>query len=337
MATRRGGTERVLSKLKNSIENQNYYEAHQMYRTLYFRYIGQKKYTELQGMLYDGALLLFSHDEIASGTDLAKLYIDTLNEAEAGPDEIHFVRISKLYQLIPCDNIDKPHYLTSSLKWSGSGSPVGHPRLHQHIAYGLWQMRKYPEARQHFLQSSDGQGCGHMLVEFHQKRGFNSELDLFIAQTVLQYLCLKKLIEAANVFRTYTKSHPNIKCDPPFSHPLLNFLWLLLVSIKTSQNVQAYTVLCEKYKQFIDRDPQYLEYLDKIGQNYFGIPPPRKARPGGMFSGLFDSLLNAMNDDSSDDENGPPPGPSSAPAARNISTGASASGEKKKLEQEDLD
>ena len=37
MAARRGGTERVLSKLKNSIENQNYYEAHQMYRTLYFR------------------------------------------------------------------------------------------------------------------------------------------------------------------------------------------------------------------------------------------------------------------------------------------------------------
>ena len=135
-----------------------------------------------------------------------------------------------------------------------------------------------------------------------------------------------------------------------FSH-FTSFLLL-----QTSQNVQAYTVLCEKYKQFIDRDPQYLEYLDKIGQNYFGIPPPRKARPGGMFSGnktysiclriinnicplsgLFDSLLNAMNDDSSDDENGPPPGPSSASAARNTSTGASASGVKKKLEQEDLD
>ena len=37
MAARRGGVERVLSKLKNSIENHNYYEAHQMYRTLYFR------------------------------------------------------------------------------------------------------------------------------------------------------------------------------------------------------------------------------------------------------------------------------------------------------------
>jgi len=78
---------------------------------------------------------------VASGTDLAKLYIDTLNDEGADPLEIHFVRISKLYQLIPCDNIDKPMYLSTSLKWSSNGAPHGHPRLHQHIAYGLWQMK----------------------------------------------------------------------------------------------------------------------------------------------------------------------------------------------------
>ena len=84
-----------------------------------------------------------------------------------------------------------------------------------------------------------------MLIEFHQRRGFNSELDLFIAQTVLQYLCLKKLIEAANVFRTYTKNHPNIKCDPPFSHPLLNFLWLLLVSIKVFKLIKSFVLFTQ--------------------------------------------------------------------------------------------
>ena len=31
------GIKKVLSKLENSINNGNYYEAHQMYRTLYFR------------------------------------------------------------------------------------------------------------------------------------------------------------------------------------------------------------------------------------------------------------------------------------------------------------
>ena len=41
--------------------------------------------------------------------------------------------LCRLYQLIPCDNIDKPMYLSTSLKWSSkdSNSPVGHPRLHQ--------------------------------------------------------------------------------------------------------------------------------------------------------------------------------------------------------------
>merc|ERR1719350_2113933 len=286
-------------------------------------------------MLYDGAMLLFSHDEVASGTDLAKLYVDTLNQAEAEPEELHFLRISKLYQLMPCDNVDKPVYLTTCLKWSnkGCGSPVGHPRLHQHIAYGLWQMKQYTESRQHFLRGSDGTGCGSMLAEYHQARGFTSEVDMFIAQTVLQYLCLKKSLAAATALVAYTEQHPKIKSGPPYSHPLLNFLWFLLLSVQTSQSLSAYTVLCEKYKLVLDRDPQYLEYLDKIGQHFFGVPAPVKPKPGGMFSGLFDQLLSAMNDE----DEGVEAGPSTSGAGAGGGRAASVAREEviKKLEAED--
>ncbi|XP_023323568.1 Golgi to ER traffic protein 4 homolog [Eurytemora carolleeae] len=324
MAGRRGGVERVLSKLNSSIENKNYYEAHQMYRTLFFRYMGQKKYTELETMLYDGACLLYSHSQVESGLDLSKLYLDLLNQGEIKPEDDIFQKIARLYELIPCDNVDKPGFLSAALKWSSleTGANVGHPRLHQYIAYSLWQKRKYSEARNHFLHSCDGEGCGSMLVEFHTTKGFNSETELFITQTVLQYLCLKKHIVAAVAFRTYTTVHPRIKTDPPYSNPLLNFIWFLLLAIRTSSSVSAYTVLCEKYKQFIDRDPQYLEYLDRIGQIFFGVPPPEK--PSGMFSGLFNSLLKTMAEDSSDDEC---PGPSSSVTVA----------PKKKLEAEDLD
>ena len=51
-----------------------------------------------------------------------------------------------------------------------------------------------------------------------------------------------------------------------------------------------------------DRDPGYFEYIDQIGQHFFGLPQPQ--RPRGMFSGLFDSLMNAMNE-SDDDEDQP--------------------------------
>jgi len=42
-------------------------------------------------------------------------------------------------------------------------------------------------ARQHFIRSRDGSGCAAMLVELHEQRGYVNEIDLFIAQAVLQY------------------------------------------------------------------------------------------------------------------------------------------------------
>ena len=92
-----------------------------------------------------------------------------------------------------------------------------------------------------------------MLVEFHLTRGYSSELDLFIAQTVLQYLCLKKSIAASTAFlvsfvstnssvitkhcQAYTTEHPRIGSGPPYPNPLLNFIWFLLLSIQVHSSL----------------------------------------------------------------------------------------------------
>ena len=59
----------------------------------------------------------------------------------------------------------------------------------------------------------------------------------------------------------------------------------------------AYTV--SEVLIFISRDPSYFEYVDKIGQHFFGLPAPQ--RPQGMFSGLLDSIFSAMNEDDSEE------------------------------------
>ena len=46
--------------------------------------------------------------------------------------------------------------------------------------------QNYCESRYHFLHSSDGEGCANMLVEYSTSRGFRSEVDMFVAQAVLQ-------------------------------------------------------------------------------------------------------------------------------------------------------
>lgn len=58
------------------------------------------------------------------------------------------------------------------------------------ILLKTWSLRvleqNYSESRYHFLHSSDGEGCAQMLVEYSASRGFHSEVDMFVAQAVLQ-------------------------------------------------------------------------------------------------------------------------------------------------------
>jgi len=305
-----------------------------MYRTLYFRYSGQKKHEEIEKMLYDGALKLFDKEQGGSGSDLSKLYLENLVAGETKPSDEIMHKVVRLYSSIPTNLPDKDVFLSQALKWSTDKSnPSGNPRLHQLLAYEFWKVKRYPESRHHFLYSLDGSGCGHMLAEFHSERGYVREVDLFIVGTVLQYLCLRKHIAAAVALKAYSESHPSLGKGPPYKHPLINFVWLLLLAIEHKQSVAAFTTLIEKYKPSLKRDPTFLDYLDKIGQHFFGVPPPQRAPPGGMFSGIFDSLMSAFNDDDGEDDDAEQVTPSTS---SRVGTQKSTK-TNKKMTSEDLD
>ncbi len=55
-----------------------------------------------------------------------------------------------------------------------------------HNLFVLHLEQNYSESRYHFLHSSDGEGCAQMLVEYSSARGFHGEVDMFVAQAVLQ-------------------------------------------------------------------------------------------------------------------------------------------------------
>lgn len=189
-----------------------------------------------------------------------------------------------------------------------------------------WNEKNYIQARHHFLHSKDGLGCAKLLIEFHATQGFRCEADLFIAQTVLQYLCLRNKITANQTFTSYTQQHPNIKkAGPPYLLPLLNFIWFLLQAVERycvnfrdlngtlrdlsfSRKLATFMVLCTHYEPSIKRDPCYTQYLDKIGQIFFGLKPPQQQQSQGLFGNIFNSLLGGLDDDSDDDN----PQPSSS-------------------------
>lgn len=75
------GVNRILGKLEKSIQDGNYYEAHQMYRTLYFRYSSDpNKLDQCLKLLHNGATLFLDKEQYSSGADLVLLIITTLGK-----------------------------------------------------------------------------------------------------------------------------------------------------------------------------------------------------------------------------------------------------------------
>lgn len=113
--------------------------------------------------MYDGAQKLFSYGQDASGSDMAKLYLETLekghgsnassgesNSAGQGEnsnrrEEMTMQRIARLYSLIPAALPDKETFRVQAVAWSRAGNkyPTGHPKLHQLLAHELWKYKRY--------------------------------------------------------------------------------------------------------------------------------------------------------------------------------------------------
>ncbi|XP_054068338.1 Golgi to ER traffic protein 4 homolog isoform X3 [Rissa tridactyla] len=263
--------------------------------------MSQGKHAEARELMYSGALLFFSHNQQNSAADLSMLVLESLEKSDAKVADDLLENLAKLFSLMDPNSPERVAFVSRALKWSSGGSgKLGHPKLHQLLAITLWKEQNYSESRYHFLHSTDGEGCANMLVEYSSSRGYRSEVDMFVAQAVLQFLCLKNKTSASVVFTTYTQKHPSIEKGPPFVQPLLNFIWFLLLAVDGGK-LTVFTVLCEQYQPSLKRDPMYNEYLDRIGQLFFGVPPKQTSSYGGLLGNLLNSLMGTGEDEDTED------------------------------------
>lgn len=97
-----------------------------------------------------------------------------------------------------------------------------------------WKEENFKGARYHYLRSDDSKNFAAMLIHLQSSKGYKQEVDLFIAQAVLQALCLKKDKLASEIFVAYTKVHPEIlnTTGPPYKTKLLDAIHFLLISVQ---------------------------------------------------------------------------------------------------------
>lgn len=274
-----------------------------MYRTLYFRYTSQKKFQEALALLFEGSLKFLEFDQRPIAADLGILLVDTLEKAADTLRDDYKKWIENLGLLIKNIGpgvVERDTLICKAVKWATTRQTSD--ELHQVVAIALWDEGNLELAKHHFLLSRNGVDFGKMLIQLSAK-GYSGEVDLFITNTVLQQLCLKRKEAAAEAFETYAKYHPKIACsEPPFNYPLLNFIYFLLKAIDTGK-LAVFKALCDVYRPSIARDVAFDKYLQKVGVIFFNAPQPQQGiGAGGFFGDLINQLLEGMDGDDDDDD-----------------------------------
>ena len=112
----------------------------------------------------------------------------------------------------------------------------GHHDIHRDFALNYWIEKNYIQARYHFLHSLDSHSFAYMLIELHLNFGYPSEYDLFLAQALFQYLTLRNLKSAEQLFLTYCQNHPMVKKSKInnqfYESATINFLFFLITTLK---------------------------------------------------------------------------------------------------------
>jgi len=307
---------KLLKRLKINDSEDNFYEAHQLYKTIHFRCTTAKDFKEARDVIFNGILFFYTKksDNVYYCSDLSKTFIETLKKFDnQTPDLIDSDLLSKIkliHLALQRGHEERNEFVCTILKWSGSlfnsnknkpsaefnheqnlityQKSFGHVGIHREIALNFWQEENYVQARYHFLHSIDGESCAKMLIECHMNYGYPSEVDLFLTQNVLQYLCLRNLVTAKEFYEQYIRNHPLIK-ENITKLPLINFIKFLFIAINKNQ-VKWFKCLCEVYKQSLDVDASYGDYLERIGQYFFNIKAKKVEAGGSIFNNLFKML-----------------------------------------------
>eukprot|EP00347_Sterkiella_histriomuscorum_P016317 403353649 len=139
--------------------------------------------------------------------------------------------------------------------------------------------KKYSLAYSYFLKSRDTDEVIECLEEV-MKHGYKNEMDLFIARIQLDFIARYEGFEdAKKVKRHFIKSQEQMT-------PILNFTEMLPELIQVG-DFGLFKEIKEKYDQELNRDPTFIEYLDKISVKHFGQKLKQESGLAKLLGSLF--------------------------------------------------
>ncbi|KAJ1500227.1 hypothetical protein HMI54_010015 [Coelomomyces lativittatus] len=268
-------TERVLEKLRISLDNGDFYGAHQMYLTVCTRYIKNCKISEAIELLFSGTKLLCEHQQYGSGVELSSVLFKTWTDNRNLVDDSSLEKAFQVLGYFPPDRKEFLDVSKCALKWSAScgQSNQGEPTLHHQIGLLLVKVSFSDEVKKHFIlgtvESAESLAllCAVNLRNENKSKYLSEQL---LLQPIISYLQLLKISHASHYFKALI-AHESLKdlttenttLDTPvsssntikiFSTPWLNFAQLLILTCQRGPSgVRAFIYLRQQYQDVLKK------------------------------------------------------------------------------------
>ncbi|KAI4793262.1 hypothetical protein KUCAC02_032839 [Chaenocephalus aceratus] len=90
----------------------------------------QAKHAEARELMYNGALLFFSHNQQNSAADLSMLVLEVFEKSEVKVEDELLECLAKLFSRMEPNSPERVAFVSRALKWSTGGpGKLGHPKL----------------------------------------------------------------------------------------------------------------------------------------------------------------------------------------------------------------
>eukprot|EP00210_Caulerpa_lentillifera_P002958 g2825.t1 len=296
------GVERMLQRIRDTIESGSYYEAQQMYKTAYARYKAKNLKNESLHILKQGAKLQLEKRQINCGTELGNLLIEDYELNAMEPNEESVASLRDLVALLPrpathtelnagsAEVEEGNRFLNRIIRWIKRqqvnspyflefNSSAGDYLMSWEGGEALGRITIYFVRGKNWLNLAKGEKrgvvlfciccfCGLVLVSCLELSDVPNEEDLFICRCVLQLFVYSSssAVDSVQSARELLNTYSTIRALP--QTPLIHFTQFLIEALEVPSE-QLMEMLMQKYSPVLNRDKHLDHLLKKIKHQFF--------------------------------------------------------------------
>ncbi|KAG4304001.1 hypothetical protein PORY_002524 [Pneumocystis oryctolagi] len=273
-------------KFQKALNEQQYYEAHQLLRTVVNRCVKASQYDKAIDLLYSSSKTLLEMKQFASGGDLALYMVKVYDLMKLKPDRVSKVRVIDLLRLFDSGEPLRKRLIHDSLTWSGKYGDiaVGDSELHHEVGKILAHEGNLFEAEKHLVLGTRESFEPFMsLLRGYLDQDVLDKAPFYTSRAVFPYLMIHNIacaIQAYRIMARHLVDQHNVTTQIlssfsadiilfPFM-PLMNFLCFLILTCQRTSSDLFFTLKAH-YEDALKQAPSWKQSLDKIAETYFGI------------------------------------------------------------------